>query len=182
MKASSLYRLLAGLSTLVAALSMGLGAAGAQELSNQLLREVDGPYDITVVAKPTTPVAGFGSRYSVRVLDGVAKTPVTDVTVTLLATRPNGEDAGDIGLPQRPDSPELYEALVRLRNSGRWLYTIVVEGPQGLGTVQGVIDVSEARSAGLGGTIAWAVAMAILVTGVLLFWRRISRRPSGDTR
>jgi hypothetical protein len=184
MTAPSLHYRLAGLSALLGVLLLvvGLGTATAQDLANQLLREVDGPYDITVVAKPTVPVAGAGSRYSVRVLEAVAKTPVTDVSVTLLAKRPNGEEAGEIGLPQRPDSPEIYEALVRLRTSGQWLYTIVVEGPRGLGAVQGFIDVAEPGSAGLGGTITWAVAMSLLIGAVLLFWWRIGRRPIEEPR
>ena len=100
----------------------------------------------------------------------------------LIDLDPQANATSSLGIPRGEAKREVYEALVRLRTSGRWLYTVVVEGPRGLGTVQGFIDVEELQSAGLSGTIVWAVAMGVLVTGVLLFWRLINRPPSAQRR
>ncbi|MEE9286284.1 MAG: FixH family protein [Dehalococcoidia bacterium] len=170
-----------------AALVVALAAAGvltlatplsarAQEGGDQILKEIDGPYEITVFARPPSPQAGFGSRISVGVLDASDGRPVTDVDVLLIMTRPDGATAGEVQALQLPAIPQFYQSVVTLEDAGTWRFTVVAQGPQGLGTVDGTLVVRASESPGISGTVTWFIVKAVLICVAIAVALAVRRR------
>ena len=153
------------------------GVATAQEPAEQLLQQGAGPYQITVSAKPPAPVAGLGTRITIEVLSFPAGEPAGDAEVLLVMRNPEGAERSRVTVPRVPTSPQLFEILRELDEAGIWSFTVVVDGPAGQGTVDGFIEAHEGPSAGRAGTLAWGVAMAVLVVGGLLAWRALRGHP-----
>lgn len=79
--------------------------------------------------------------------------------------RPDGTDAGVVPLNQNPVTDNLYEARLTLADVGVWQWTVAVESPLGLESIEGNIEVIPGPSSGRAGTIAWGILIGILLTG-----------------
>ena len=152
-----------------------LTPAEAPMLPNEVARVMDGLYEIVVSARPEDPVEGLGSRFSVRAIASDTREAPPDATVIISFTNPETGRTDDVELDRLPLNPEFHQSLVTFITSGEWPFTVVVESSLGLGTAEGSLLVRDAPSGGLGGTVLWIVATAILVGGGFAFWRAFLR-------
>ena len=154
--------------------------ASAATLPDELARGVSGPYQIVVTGRPPSPVAGLGSRMSVRVLTIADGSAPSDADVRMIFTNPETKVVEELPLNQLPGNPEFFQSLSTFITSGEWLFTTVVEGRLGLGTLDGSMTVLSAGTGGGRGSFAlWLGIMAILIGGGVMFAlavRRQSRR------
>ena len=92
---ASWARIVSALAACAIALSLATAQpASAQQFEGQLAKGASGPYEITVFANPTSPLAGLGSRITVGVVTTADGPPATDVDVLIIMTRPDRTLAG----------------------------------------------------------------------------------------
>lgn len=140
-------------------------------IANQIAHGVNGPFDLTLIANPITPLEGLGSRFSVRVLSATTKAPVTDASVDVIATAPDGK-VSRAALTQNLGQREWYESPIGTSLPGRWSYVITAQNSEGLGTLDASLTVLEAPGTGRSGTIGWAILVGVVALGGVYFWWR----------
>ena len=133
---------------LIAVLSLVLGllpyAVVAQEIK-PLKVGIFGPYFVSIISNPERPVEGLGGpRFTVQVHEAADRTAVTDAAVVVSFKRPDGSAAGQVSLPQNPSLKQYYEGRLTLEQFGHWNWTVAVDSPYGLATIDGTIEVLEA--------------------------------------
>ena len=174
---ASWARIVSALAACAIALSLATAQpASAQQFEGQLAKGASGPYEITVFANPTSPLAGLGSRITVGVVTTADGRPATDVDVLIIMTRPDGTLAGEVEAVQLPTNSQFYQVPVTLDDPGTWSFTVAAESALGLGTVDGSLTVRERNTSGLSGELLWGVVMVVLVAGGIAVWLTARRR------
>lgn len=151
--------------------------ATAATLPDELTRGIGGPYQIVVTGRPPSPLAGLGSRMSVRVLTVADGSAPADAEVRMIFTNPETLVVEELPLLQLPGNPEFFQSLSTFITSGEWVFTVVVEGRPGLGTLDGSMTVLSAGIGGGRGSLAlWFSIMAVLIGGGFMFARAVRRQ------
>ncbi len=139
-----------------------------------LAREIIGPYEITVTARPLLPTEGLGApRIIVGVTAFPSGDPVTDAEIVIAMDRPDGTFAGQAPLIQSPVDPQFYEARVTLDEPGSWSWTVGIASPLGEESVNGFIQVRAGPSSGSIGTFFWLTMLGALALLAFLAWRSL---------
>lgn len=152
--------------------------ATARAIAGEIASGVAGPYRIVVGANPTSPIAHLGSRFTTLVLTHPDGEPVTEKTLTYEFTNPETGEVlllvGTLHLNQ----PDFFQNLITFLTFGTWRFTATVDGPLGVGSIDGQIVVRENTDAGLNGTLLWAAVMAFLLLAGVFLARRHGRSRS----
>lgn len=144
----------------------------ARAIAGEIATGVAGPYRIVVGANPTSPVAHLGSRFTTLVLTHPEGEPVSNKTLTYEFTNPETEEVMVLVGTRHLSQPDFFQNLITFLTFGTWRFTATVDGPLGIGSIDGQIVVRENTDAGLKGTLLWASVMAFLILAGLFLARR----------
>lgn len=152
--------------------AFGYNLTSANGRATLVSSQEKGPYLIDVSILPSRAVVS-NTHVSVRVLSLESQTPLTEATVILSATGPEGST--DLGpIPALNDfSPQFFETDVPFDMVGSWELKVDVAAEPGEESITVVMDVRE------GGSINWifiAVVVVVIVTIGVWTWDRISGR------
>jgi len=98
----------------------------------QSLKQVAGPYEITLGTVPDTPVVG-NLHLAITITDALSKTPVLDAEVTVVGKGPNRDTTG-IGPLLAQNSvraPSFYDINTSVDRVGTWTFTVSVNANLG---------------------------------------------------
>ena len=173
---SSLFRIV--LLTLVIAAAFSSSITSANGRASLVSSQEQGPYRIDVSIIPGQAVVA-NTHVSVLVLSLASELPITEATVTLSATGPEGStELGPIPAPN-DFTPQFFETNVPFDLAGEWELTVEVGSELGEATVVVPMNVREG-----GGSINWilmaALAVVIVTVGVWI-WDRVSGRKQPES-
>lgn len=156
---------------LVIAFAMSYGITSANGRASLVWSQEQGPYRIDVSIIPGQAVVA-NTHVSVLVLSLASDEPITEATVTLSATGPEGSTAlGPISAPNDL-APQFFETDVPFDLPGAWEMTVDVASGLGEAAIVVPMDVREG-----GASINWilmaALAVVIVTVGVWI-WDRVS--------
>lgn len=152
-------------------------ANGAHVGSQEVFSGRVGPYAVTVL---TIPVTG-AMHLSINVSELGRATPVTDATVQVSATglQGNSQALGPADAPAAFGALGWYGVTLPIEEAGAWTFTLAVQGAQGEGRAQFVVDVQ--RSGGVNWLLLVEVAVALAILGWIVFLLRPRTRGPGRT-
>jgi hypothetical protein len=161
------------------ALALAPAAALAQVADQEPYRVEAGPYNIAVLANPSSLSLGT-VQYMVRVTNARDGQPVPDARVVIRSR--HGEEGGGGGWANALNTPvaqDIYEAVVQLDGPGLWEMSIDVSSE--LGRVEVEIpsqNVPVPRQSREGGMVFMGVFAALVLGGAYLVWasRRAQRQ------
>ena len=132
---------------------------------------VSGPYFLWLIVNPTQPMVGT-AQLTVGVCDAQTRAPVPDARVQLTPTNPAGVRGAPI-LAMVHARPEEYGASdIKIKEAGRWSYTVSVDGPRGPGTLEATMFVSADRDYDQASSVVFFLVVAVLAGGsVYAVWR-----------
>ena len=171
---------LAGIALLLAA-ALITQSGTAQVSANGATRPVVknervGPYELQVGILPGKPKVG-NLHLSILVKDAATGIAVTDATISITATGPEG--ATGVGPTQAlntPQNPQFYDVDIPLDLEGSWTVTLETDSPLGIAS----LDIPLEVTASGGFNLVWVAAGALIIV-IILFWARdkfrASRRP-----
>ncbi len=170
--------------------------ASAQETldqGRQFGRVEDGPYAVALYGLPEQPtISKFG--FTVTVASVKESALVDDATVEVVAIDPDGEPEWLSPALSFPPNPTSYVGNAprppnrAFTTSGDWLLEVRVDGAEGRSVVRFPITVTGSARRGTGGaSAAFAIAIGVVLVGILLLAWRIRRaqrqraRPAGPS-
>jgi hypothetical protein len=154
----------------------------AQQNGNQPYHAEAGPYQIEVLANPSSLSLGT-VQYVITVLNSQSNQPVADARVLVRARQLEGEDGWATAL-NTPAAPARYTAQVELGRPGTWEMSVDVSSP--LGRVEiGVPSqrVPEPRQTRAGSLVFMGVFVVLIAGGGYLTWtirRAQQKREAAD--
>ena len=159
--------------TLVIAGAFSYGIASANGRASLVSSQEQGPYRIDVSILPGQAVVA-NTHVSILVVSLASDEPITEATVTLSASGPEGSTAlGPISAPN--DSlPQFFETDVPFDLPGDWEMTVEVASKQGEAAIVVPLSVREG-----GGNLNWILMAAlavVIVTAGVWTWDRVSGR------
>ena len=147
----------------------------------EILRTVEGSYEVVVGVLPERPTVGV-VHFSIAPLDAGARLPVTDAQVLIVANDEQGVPTYQAPALNTPSAPQYYDANITFESPGTWNLVIDVRSPKlGAARIELPFHVeSQALPPGLQGTIVWLVLLAVLFAGTAYVWSTARRRDSGS--
>lgn len=133
----------------------------------------EGPYLFRVGILPVSPKVGnLHLSIFIRPADGHA--PISDGRIVVVATGPeSGMTAGPALATNAPQSPQVFDADIRLTNLGSWTVTLETTSELGQAALIVPLQVTEAE----GFNLLIVVVIVVLVAAIgALGWSRVQRR------
>ncbi len=132
-----------------------------------------GPYEFQVGILPGSPKVG-NLHLSILIKDAETGTPVTDATVTLTATGPEGAtNVGPALAVNTPQNPQFYDVDMSLDVEGSW--TVTLETKSGLGSANVALPLQVTKPGGFS-LIPLLVGVGIFLALGFWAWDRIRLR------
>ena len=156
------------------------GAALAQGVESEEFLGEAGPYEIRVSAVLSNLSIGQVQFY-VTILEADTGMPVPDALVVLRSLHEEDGVEGWAAALNTPDTPDLFEARMSLRNSGIWQVSVDVGSSLGRVTVPVVsLEVPSPRHYSAGTLVFAGVFVVLALGGLYLWWstRRARRQRS----
>ena len=157
--------------TLLAAIRTSPAVANGATV--EVLRTVEGPYEIVVGTLPFPPTEGL-VHLTVTITELATAQPVTDAHVEVFARRQGKEKRVRAELFNSQASPLFYDRNVELSGAGLWLLSIEVSSQLGDAVVDLTLEV-QGMPRSLGGMLAWVGMTVIILLGGTYVWWSISR-------
>ena len=167
---------MAVVSITIAIWSYGAGDAGANGNSFEIFRERAGNFEVAVGVQPETPVIGQ-LHVTVTPLDASSGDPVTDATVTVVASKDDGASRYISPALNSPADPNSYDANFKLSSPGDWTLSVdVASDSLGSATFSVGLKVKNLEYSLVGaGFFVWLLTTAAFVGGGLYVWRSARR-------
>ena len=165
-----------GVSIFAAIWSYGVGEAAANGNSFEIFRERAGNYEVSVGVLPETPVIGQ-LHVTVTPFEASSGDPVTDATVTVVASKDDGASRYISPALNTPAEPNSYDANFKLSSPGDWTLSVdVASDSLGSATFNVGLKVKNLEYSFVGaGFFVWLLTTAAFVGGGLYVWRSARR-------
>ena len=154
---------------LILGLALGTGLAGANGQARLVSTQVAGPYRIEFSILPAQAVVG--STHASILLRSLASNDVlTDATVSISATGPEGSIAFGPLNAGRQFSPQYYETAMPFDKAGLWQVRVDVHSDQGDAAITVPLEVREPTTE-INGILVAAISVAVLALGIWTYDR-----------
>ena len=151
----------------------------AQESLPEPFRQTAGPYDIGVLAAPSTLSIGEVT-FVVTVADAATGQPVPDAHVVVRVEHDLTCQKGCWGLAVHTTNvTEEFQAVMNLDHAGEWRVSTEVNSPLGAATVEAPpVQIARPRRSTSGSLVFVGMTVVIILGGIYVTWtiRRAQRR------
>lgn len=157
------------LATLVLGLALGSGLAGANGQARLVSTQDAGPYHIEFSILPAQALVG-GTHASIQLRSLASKDILTQATVSISATGPEGSTAFGPLDAGHQFSPQYFETAMPFDMIGLWKVRVQVHSELGEVTITVPLEVRE-PSTEINGILVAAIGVAVLALGIWTYDR-----------
>ena len=163
--------------------SVSPATAQAQDPLPEPYREIAGPYELGILAAPSTLSIGEVT-FVVTVIDAATRQPVPDANVVVRVEHDLACREGCWGLAvHTTDVYEEYQAVMNLDHAGQWDVSVEVESPLGQATVQAPpVQIARPLRSTSGSLVFVGMTVVIVLGALYVTWtiRKAQKRRAAN--